>query len=359
MFLRQLGVKRLAALIGGSYGGLQVMDWITRCPDEMDKACLIATSASLNTQALAFDVVGRASITDDPAWNGGDYYEKDKNYRALTAWSAMPEEDRSKFTFNYDALDLLIDPNFGGTKNKKYQYDSSAATLTGAQANNATYSLPTPIDYTATKYGASVTLTNGITLTRGESTLTNQTTVQEGDELTREVFESLPNEQRHYAPVLVSKAGDYYVVNTSFVHVETPYAAGSTISSEEFERLSHDEQTNYITQLTFTTSDFPSGGNRTYYFCREEYKIGEKGDGHAVTALTGKGGTTGDWDVGDTVPVGALISDASYTALPNKQTQYTIHGVSPMETSTLFVSRNSDINDLSEEKIRQTGSSAN
>ena len=74
LFLRQLGVKKLAALIGGSYGGIQVMDWITRCPDEMEKACLIATSASLNTQALAFDVVGRASITDDPAWKGGDYY---------------------------------------------------------------------------------------------------------------------------------------------------------------------------------------------------------------------------------------------------------------------------------------------
>ena len=75
MFLKQLGVRKLAALIGGSYGGMQVMDWITRCPGEMEKACLIATSASLNTQALAFDVVGRASITDDPAWNGGDYYE--------------------------------------------------------------------------------------------------------------------------------------------------------------------------------------------------------------------------------------------------------------------------------------------
>ncbi len=75
MLLKQLGVKKLAALIGGSYGGMQVMDWVTRCPDEMEKACLIATSASLNTQALAFDVVGRASITDDPAWRGGDYYE--------------------------------------------------------------------------------------------------------------------------------------------------------------------------------------------------------------------------------------------------------------------------------------------
>ena len=76
MLLRQLGVKHLAALIGGSYGGIQVMDWVTRCPDEMDRAALIATSASLNTQALAFDVVGRAGITEDPEWNGGDYYDR-------------------------------------------------------------------------------------------------------------------------------------------------------------------------------------------------------------------------------------------------------------------------------------------
>ncbi|MBO6167129.1 MAG: homoserine O-acetyltransferase [Kiritimatiellae bacterium] len=74
MLLRQLGVKKLAALIGGSYGGIQVMDWITRHPDEMERAALIATSASLNTQALAFDVVGREGITEDPNWNNGDYY---------------------------------------------------------------------------------------------------------------------------------------------------------------------------------------------------------------------------------------------------------------------------------------------
>lgn len=74
MLLRQLGVKKLAALIGGSYGGMMVMDWITRCSDEMEKACLIATSASLNTQAIAFSVMSRNSITDDPKWKGGDYY---------------------------------------------------------------------------------------------------------------------------------------------------------------------------------------------------------------------------------------------------------------------------------------------
>ena len=74
MLLRELGVKRLAALIGGSYGGMQVVNWMTRYPDEMEKVCLIATSANFNTQAIAFGVMSRTSITDDPKWNGGDYY---------------------------------------------------------------------------------------------------------------------------------------------------------------------------------------------------------------------------------------------------------------------------------------------
>ena len=75
MLLKQLGVRRLAAVIGGSYGGMQAINWITRYPDEMDKAILVATSASLNTQALAFDVMGKNSITENPDWHGGDYYE--------------------------------------------------------------------------------------------------------------------------------------------------------------------------------------------------------------------------------------------------------------------------------------------
>ena len=74
LLLKQLGVKHLAAVIGGSYGGMQAVNWITRYPDEMDKAILVATSASLNTQALAFDVMGKNSITENPLWNGGDYY---------------------------------------------------------------------------------------------------------------------------------------------------------------------------------------------------------------------------------------------------------------------------------------------
>ncbi len=74
MLLKQLGITKLAALIGGSYGGIMVVNWMTRYPDEMEKVCLIATSASLNTQAIAFSVMSRNSITDDPNWKNGDYY---------------------------------------------------------------------------------------------------------------------------------------------------------------------------------------------------------------------------------------------------------------------------------------------
>ena len=74
MLLRELGVTHLKALIGGSYGGLQVVNWMTRYPDDMDQACLIATSANLNTQAIAFSVMSRNSITDDPNWKDGNYY---------------------------------------------------------------------------------------------------------------------------------------------------------------------------------------------------------------------------------------------------------------------------------------------
>jgi homoserine O-acetyltransferase len=74
LLLKQMGVKKLAALIGGSYGGIQAVNWATRFPDDMDKLILVATSPSLNTQALAFDVMGKNAITENPFWKGGDYY---------------------------------------------------------------------------------------------------------------------------------------------------------------------------------------------------------------------------------------------------------------------------------------------
>lgn len=76
--LRKLGFRKIAAVVGGSFGGMQALDWAIRYPEEMDRVALIATAATLNTQALAFDIVGRQAIIQDPNWHQGDYYDGPK-----------------------------------------------------------------------------------------------------------------------------------------------------------------------------------------------------------------------------------------------------------------------------------------
>ncbi len=74
LLLQHLGIQRLAAVIGGSFGGMQVLEWIRRYPQVVGKGVCIASAMSLSAQALAFDIVGRNAIQADPAWAGGDYY---------------------------------------------------------------------------------------------------------------------------------------------------------------------------------------------------------------------------------------------------------------------------------------------
>ena len=74
LLLRHLGIGKLYATIGGSFGGMQVLEWSIRKPDMVERAICVASAASLSTQALAFDIVGREVITSDPAWAGGDFY---------------------------------------------------------------------------------------------------------------------------------------------------------------------------------------------------------------------------------------------------------------------------------------------
>lgn len=74
LFLSQLGIRRLAAIVGGSFGGMQALAFAIRHPDRVARVACIASGASLSTQALAFDIVGRAAIVNDPDWQGGDYY---------------------------------------------------------------------------------------------------------------------------------------------------------------------------------------------------------------------------------------------------------------------------------------------
>jgi homoserine O-acetyltransferase len=69
-----LGITSLRAVVGGSLGGHQVLSWATRHPDYVQTAVVIAASARLTAQAIAFDVVGRNAIQTDPKFHDGQYY---------------------------------------------------------------------------------------------------------------------------------------------------------------------------------------------------------------------------------------------------------------------------------------------
>ncbi len=72
--LEYLGVKSLLAVIGGSVGGMQVLEWCVRFPDMVRAAVPIATTMRHSALAIAFNEIARQSIMADPNWARGDYY---------------------------------------------------------------------------------------------------------------------------------------------------------------------------------------------------------------------------------------------------------------------------------------------
>ncbi len=69
-----LGIPRLLAVIGGSVGGMQVLQWCVRYPEKVKAAIAIATSMRHSALAIAFNEVARQAIMADPNWKRGDYY---------------------------------------------------------------------------------------------------------------------------------------------------------------------------------------------------------------------------------------------------------------------------------------------
>ena len=73
-FLDVLGIERLAAVAGGSLGGMQALEWAVLYPDQVDAIVVIASTHALHPQGLAWNAIAREAITRDPAWQGGHYY---------------------------------------------------------------------------------------------------------------------------------------------------------------------------------------------------------------------------------------------------------------------------------------------
>jgi homoserine O-acetyltransferase len=73
-FLDALGVERLAAVAGGSLGGMQALEWAILYPDQVDAIVPIASTHALQPQGMAWNAIARESILRDPGWQHGHYY---------------------------------------------------------------------------------------------------------------------------------------------------------------------------------------------------------------------------------------------------------------------------------------------
>ena len=118
--LDHLGIEKLLAVIGGSIGGMQVLEWAVRYPEMLHAAIPLATTMRHSALAIAFNEVARQSIMADPKWNDGNYYDGPKPATGLAVArmvghvtylsdEAMRKkfgrrlQDKNDFSFNFDA----------------------------------------------------------------------------------------------------------------------------------------------------------------------------------------------------------------------------------------------------------------
>ncbi|MDP6926616.1 MAG: homoserine O-acetyltransferase, partial [Rhodospirillales bacterium] len=121
MLLDHLEIDRLFCVIGGSMGGMQVLEWASAYPERVFAAVPIATAAHHSAQNIAFNEVGRQAIMADPEWQGGEYLNSDGSpHRGLAIARMVAHitylselslhrkfgrrlQDREAITFGFDA----------------------------------------------------------------------------------------------------------------------------------------------------------------------------------------------------------------------------------------------------------------
>ena len=73
--LDALGIAKLAAVMGGSLGGMQALSWTLRYPDRVAHAVVVASAPNLTAENIAFNEVARRAIVTDPDFHGGHFYQ--------------------------------------------------------------------------------------------------------------------------------------------------------------------------------------------------------------------------------------------------------------------------------------------
>ena len=233
---------------------------------------------------------------------GGQYFQAGQNYSAIKSWCSLTE-NRDKFEFNYDAFDVLADPHY--------------------TANPALYG-STYSDVKSVEYSA---VYNGTGTLNYEKEAGGSGSVVAGGSITREEFEKIRNDQRHYTRIEVGyNEADHgetvYIVKQNFFDKGAPYAKGQDISQEEYNSL--DDEFRNSTYVTSKFIENTTGDKLSVYYCYEGYR---------------------------NVAEGTTLTPAEYNALKNYQKDFSIQGREPTETTMLYVSRESNIKDVTKEKI--------
>ena len=135
-FLDALGIARLAAVAGGSLGGMQALEWAILYPDCVDAIVVIASTHALQPQGVAWNAIARNAITADPDWQGGHYYGTGRAPTAgmgvarmvghITYLSAKSLGDKfsRRLQFADDIRYTLTEPEFEVESYLRHQADS-------------------------------------------------------------------------------------------------------------------------------------------------------------------------------------------------------------------------------------------
>src|SRR6185295_13376869 len=135
-FLDEIGIARLAAVAGGSLGGMQALEWAILYPDQVDAIVVIASTHALQPQGLAWNAIARNAIITDPDWKSGHYYGTGRVPNAgmgvarmvghMTYLSAKSLGDKfaRRLQFADDVRYTLTDPEFEVESYLRHQADT-------------------------------------------------------------------------------------------------------------------------------------------------------------------------------------------------------------------------------------------
>jgi homoserine O-acetyltransferase/O-succinyltransferase len=134
--LHALGITRLAAVAGGSLGGMQALEWAVQYPDAVDAIIPIASTHALQPQGVAWNAIARSAIMADPEWQDGHYHDTGRAPNAgmgvarmvghITYLSAVSLESKfgRRLQFADDIRYTLREPEFEVESYLRYQADA-------------------------------------------------------------------------------------------------------------------------------------------------------------------------------------------------------------------------------------------